>query len=108
MKYEVDEKADTLAKRYSMLEAERYTFLERARDAAVLTLPMLMPPEGHSYSTIYETPYQSVGSRGVNNLASKLILTLLPHNSPFFRLMIDDYDLAQVAGTDARGAVEEA
>ena len=93
MKYEVDDKADTLAKRYAMLETERNTFLERARDAARLTLPMLMPPEGHNYSTIYETPYQSVGSRGVNNLASKLLLTLLPPNSPFFRLMIDDYDL---------------
>ncbi len=108
MKYEVDDKSETLAKRYAMLETERNTFLERARDAAVLTLPMLMPPEGHNYSTNYETPYQSVGSRGVNNLASKLLLTLLPPNSPFFRLMIDDYDLAQVAGTDARGAVEEA
>ena len=108
MKYEVDDKADTLAKRYAMLETERNTFLERARDSAKLTLPMLMPPEGHNYSTVYETPYQSVGSRGVNNLASKLLLTLLPPNSPFFRLMIDDYDLAQVAGTDARGAVEEA
>ena len=51
MKYEVDDQADTLAKRYAMLETERNTFLERARDAAVLTLPMLMPPEGYNYST---------------------------------------------------------
>ena len=49
MDNEVKENSDTLAKRYSLLETERNTFLERARDSAVLTLPMLMPPEGHSY-----------------------------------------------------------
>lgn len=99
---------DTLAKRYAQLETERDTFLQRARDSAQLTIPMLVPLEGHSSSSTYETPYQSVGARGVNNLASKLLVTLLPPNSPFFRLTIDDYDLAQVAGNEARGAVEEA
>lgn len=97
-----------MAGRYAQLEAARDAFLRRAREAAVLTIPTLVPPDGHSGSTEYDTPYQSVGSRGVNNLASKLLLTLLPPNSPFFRLVIDDYDLAQVAGKDARGAVEEA
>jgi hypothetical protein len=53
-------------------------------------------------------PYQGVGARGVNNLASKLLLALLPPNSPFFRLTIDDFDLAELAGGEARGAVEEA
>jgi hypothetical protein len=96
------------AKRYAQLESNRSAFLQRARDAAVLTVPSLLPPEGNSGSSVYETPYQSVGSRGINNLASKLLLTLLPPNSPFFRLTIDDYDLAQIAGPDARGAVEEA
>jgi hypothetical protein len=98
----------SIANRYAQLEAARSAFLQRARDAAELTIPTLVPPEGHNGSSEYTTPYQSVGSRGVNNLASKLLLTLLPPNSPFFRLTIDDYDLAQVAGPDARGAVEEA
>ena len=96
------------AKRYAQLESERNAFLQRARDAALVTIPSLVPKEGHTPSATYDTPYQSVGSRGVNNLASKLLLTLLPPNSPFFRLMIDDYDLQQIAGPDARGAVEEA
>lgn len=98
----------SIANRYAQLEAARSAFLQRARDAAELTIPTLVPPDGHNGSSEYTTPYQSVGSRGVNNLASKLLLTLLPPNSPFFRLTIDDYDLAQVAGPDARGAVEEA
>ena len=96
------------AKRYAQCESSRDMFLQRGRDAAELTIPMLLPPDGHSSSTIYQTPYQGVGARGVNNLASKLLLALLPPNSPFFRLTIDDFDLAELAGGEARGAVEEA
>lgn len=96
------------AKRYAQCESSRDAFLQRGRDAAELTIPTLLPPEGHSGSTVYQTPYQGVGARGVNNLASKLLLALLPPNSPFFRLTIDDFDVAAIAGQDARGAVEEA
>jgi len=95
-----------VAKRYGQLESERDTFLERGREAAKLTIPTLLPEEGHSSSSIYPTPYQGIGARGVNNLASKLLLALLPPNSPFFRLTIDDFDLQAIAG-DNRGQVEE-
>ncbi len=105
----MDNKKKTVAHRYAQLESERHTFLERGRDASELTLPTLLPPQGHSSATVYKTPYQSVGARGVNNLASKLLMTLLPPNSPFFRLTIDDFDIEELAGRkDARGAVEEA
>jgi len=57
---------------------------------------------------VYDTPYQAIGARGVNNLASKLLMALLPPNSPFFRLTIDDFDILEVAGPEARGQVEEA
>ena len=68
-----------------------------------------MPPSGHSGATVYKTPYQSVGARGINNLASKLLMTLLPPNSPFFRLTIDDFDIQAIGGNEkARGAIEEA
>ena len=96
----------SVAKRYGQLESERDTFLERGREAAKLTIPTLLPEEGHSSSSIYPTPYQGIGARGVNNLASKLLLALLPPNSPFFRLTIDDFDLQAIAG-DNRGQVEE-
>ena len=102
----MEEEVGTVAKRYSQLEGERDTFLERGREAAKLTIPTLMPEEGHSSSSIYATPYQGIGARGVNNLASKLLLALLPPNSPFFRLVIDDFDLQEIAG-DNRGQVEE-
>lgn len=103
------ENKKTVAHRYAQLESSRHTFLERGRDAAELTIPTLLPPQGHSGSTVYKQPYQSVGARGVNNLASKLLMTLLPPNAPFFRLTIDDFDIEELAGRkDARGAVEEA
>ena len=94
-----------VAKRYSQLESDRDSFLERAREAAELTIPYLMPPEGHTGSTVYKTPFQGIGARGVNNLASKLLLSLVLPNSPFFRLSIDDFDLAAL-GDAGRGAVE--
>jgi hypothetical protein len=78
---------------YSAMETNRSTFLRRARDAAELTIPTLMPPQGHNYSTVYPTPYQSIGARGVNNLASKLMLALLPPNAPFFRLSVEETQL---------------
>ena len=102
----MEQDVGTVAKRYSQLESERDTFLERGREAARLTIPTLLPEEGHSSSSIYATPYQGIGARGVNNLASKLLLALLPPNSPFFRLTIDDFDLQQLAGEN-RGQVEE-
>lgn len=76
----------TVAKRYETLVYEREPFLTRARDCSALTIPSLCPPEGHTGSSKLPVPYQSLGARGVNNLASKLLLTLLPPSTPFFRL----------------------
>ncbi len=76
--------------RYNKLETKRERYLDRAREVSELTIPALLPPEGFTSSTDLYTPYQSVGARGVNNLASKLLMLLLPPNVPFFRLMPDN------------------
>ena len=76
--------------RYNKLEGKRERYLDRAREVSELTIPALLPPEGFTSSTDLYTPYQSVGARGVNNLASKLLMLLLPPNVPFFRLMPND------------------
>jgi hypothetical protein len=87
---------------------DRQSFLDRARDCAKYTIPTLIPPDGHSSGTKYYTPYQGIGARGVNNLASKLLLALLPPNSPFFRLQIDDFTLEQMTQQEGmRANVEE-
>lgn len=81
-------------KRYAQLEHLRDPFLRRARAASKLTLPGLVPPEGQKNgSRNFPTPYQSIGSRGVNNLANKLLLALLPPNTPFFRMSVRPADL---------------
>lgn len=99
----------TLKARYDRLDTDRYVFLDRARQCAELTIPTLIPPLGHNSTTRYYTPWQGIGARGVNNLASKLLLSLLPPNTPFFRLQVDDFTLQKIAGTDeARAQVEEA
>jgi len=91
---------------YTTLSGDRSSFLDRARTASQITIPSLLPEQGHSGSSILPTPYQSIGAEGVNNLASKLLLSLLPPNAPFFRLIINDTELeALVAGQ--KGEVEE-
>jgi hypothetical protein len=81
---------------YKTLEQDRMPFLMRAIEASNLTIPTLVPPLGHSKATKYYTPYQSIGARGVNNLASKLLLALLPTNTPCFRLDIDSSTLEKL------------
>jgi hypothetical protein len=93
---------------FEKLKTDRYNFLTRARDCSKYTIPTLIPPDGNSSGTKYYTPYQGIGARGVNNLASKLLLALLPPNSPFFRLQIDDFTLEQLTKQEGmRGQVEE-
>lgn len=97
------------AKKYENLSSKRTTYLERAREAAKLTIPSLVQEEGHTYSTKLYTPYQGVGARGVNNLASKLLLSLLPPNAPFFAMRLDDFTIQELAQTEgARATVDEA
>ena len=100
---------------YTRLEDDREPFLERARDAASLTIPSLMP-RGATGSMPYQNrgqdlsePYQSVGARGVNNLASKLLLSLFPVNAKFFRLAVDEGALQELgAFKQAETEVQEA
>jgi len=103
-----DQEDKTASGLYKELEARRQPFLDRARDCAALTIPSILPAESHgSYSTL-ATPFQSLGARGINNLSSKLLLTLLPPNASFFRLAVTPYQLEQIAGTEKiQAEVEE-
>lgn len=76
--------------RFIKLDGDRTNVLDRARDASKLTIPSILPDDDVDEDTSLETPYQALGSRLVNNLASKLLLSLLPPNTPFFRLIVDD------------------
>lgn len=96
------------AARYTQLKGPRQPYLDRAREAAKLTIPALMPPDGTNGQTKLPTPFQGLGARGVNNLAAKLLLALLPPNSPFFRLSVDDFTLEKLTQRPGmRGEVEK-
>jgi hypothetical protein len=102
------DKNQTCSGKYARLETARRTFLDRARECAELTIPSLMPKDGHSSASRLPTPWQGIGARGVNNLASKLLLALLPPNAPFFRLAIDDFTLEKLTQQEGmRAKVEE-
>ena len=96
-----DEKEQPKAQaRYIGMETTRRPFLERARECSNLTLPYLIPPEGWTGQTPLYTPFQGIGSRGVNNLSSKLMLALFPPNSPFARLRMQGKTEDQAKAAD--------
>ena len=84
---------------YSFLEAEKNIYLDRAIECSKYTLPTLITDadrsSGKNLYTKVNTTYQGLGARGVNNLASKLLIALLPPNQAFFRLSVDDMKLQQ-------------
>lgn len=87
---------------FSKLSEDREAYIRRAEDCARLTIPRLFPREYDDGDTDYQTPYNSVGARGVNNLSSKLLLALLPPNQPFFRFGLDEEanQMVQESGND--------
>ena len=90
----------TIKQRWTKLDGLKTATLRRARKCSELTIPSLLPPEGHSEQDQLMTPYQSLGSRGVNNLASKLLLALLPANTPFFKLLIDEFTIEKLSSDE--------
>jgi hypothetical protein len=88
----------TAEARYKKLEPARNHWIDRARAAAKLTLPWLLPfdgePEPQSLERI-DHPWDGIGQRGVHNIASRLLLALLPPTETFFRFVHDDMALAR-------------
>ncbi len=83
--------------RYDYLSSDRSQFLSEAEDATKLTLPYLI--RGHEENARgmkqLTTPWQSVGAKGVVALASKLSLALVPPQSSFFKLQLDESQLGE-------------
>ena len=85
-------------RRYDVLSSERSQFLDVAEQAGDLTLPYLIRGEEDPSGGMrrLKTPWQSVGSKGVVTLASKLMLALLPPQTSFFKLQVDDQMLGEL------------
>lgn len=90
---------DSAQQLWNRLDGGRSSYVIRARECAKLTLPFTYPPAGTGPVSALPTPYNSLGARGVNNLAAKLLLSLLPPNTPFFRFTLARETLRQAQAT---------
>lgn len=91
-----DYEYEPISTKWQEMSNKRESYLDRAQECASLTIPMLYPPDGFTDTERITTPFQGLGARGVNNLASKLLLALFPPNSPFFRLKVEDKIIAEL------------
>ena len=84
--------------KYDSLSSNRSQFLNIAEEAAKLTIPYLVRGEEEFMrgAKNLSTPWQSVGAKGVVTLAAKLQLALVPPNTSFFKLQVNDGMLGQV------------
>ena len=83
--------------RYDHLSSYRSQFLDTAVECSKLTIPYLIQRDEFRVThQSLKQPWQSVGAKGVVTLASKLMLSLLPPQTTFFKLQVRDDKL----GTD--------
>lgn len=88
--------APQAASRYQLLQTDRQHFIERADQCAKLTLPMLFQKDVTTSQNLkIKDPAQSLGTRGVNAMAAKMVVSLFPMNTPFFKINIDDIGLPE-------------
>jgi len=94
----------TARTRYDYLSSDRAQFLDEAKQASELTLPYLIRGHEENYSGMRRllTPYQSVGAKGVVTLASKLMMALLPVQTSFFKLQLDESELGEEIPKEAK------
>ena len=93
---------------YDRLSSDRSQFLNSARQAADLTLPYLIREDEHFTKGALKltTPWQSTGAKGVVTLASKLMLALLPPQTSFFKLQVNDINLPEELGPEIRSEMD--
>ena len=98
----------TAKERYDYLTSDRAQFLSEAEEASKLTLPYLI--RGHEEyqkgMKNLKTPWQSVGAKGVVALASKLSLSLVPPQTSFFKLQVDESQLGQEFPPDIKSELD--
>jgi len=94
--------------RYDYLASDRSQFLEEARQASELTLPYLIRGHEEHMSGMKQlkTPFQSVGAKGCVTLASKLMLALLPVQTSFFKLQLDESQLGEEFPPEMRSELD--
>jgi len=81
-------------KRYDVLSGKRSQYLNVAEQSSKLTLPYLINQDDSATGPRnLITPWQSVGAKAVVTLSAKLMLSLLPPQTSFFKLQVDESKL---------------
>lgn len=70
----------TIAEDFHRLDTDRNVALNRKREHAALTIPSLLPREGHTLHTQLEVPYSTVPAEGINGLAARTTSVVFPLN----------------------------
>ncbi len=98
----------TAKKRYDKLSSDRSQFLNIAYEGTLLTLPYLVSRDEMTTNSArnIKTPWQSVGAKGVVALASKLMLAILPPQTSFFKLQLNDAELQENFEAEVRSELD--
>ena len=97
--------------RFDAMASSRSEIIRRAEECAKVTIPHLFKETGVSESDTLPTPYQSLGARLLNNLSNKLLLTLFPTNTPYFKLAMAEaitQELEKDGAKNIRNEMEKA
>jgi len=97
----------TAKTRYDYLSGERTQFLDEAEKAAELTLPYLIIQDQYTKGMRHlPTPWQSVGAKCAVTLAAKLMQSMLPVQTSFFKLQVDESQLGQEFGPQVKSELD--
>ena len=93
--------------RYDHLTSDRQHFLDIAVQCSELTLPYLIQRDETrpNYQKLTQ-PWQAVGAKGVVTLAAKLMLSLLPPQTTFFKLQVRDDKLGTEFPPEVRSELD--
>ena len=97
----------TAKTRYDYLSSERTQFLDEAEQASELTLPYLILKDQYTKGMRHlPTPWQSVGAKCSVTLAAKLMQAMLPVQTSFFKLQVDESQLGQEFGPQVKSELD--
>ena len=97
----------TAKTRYDYLSGDRTQFLDEAEQGSELTLPYLICKDQYTKGMRQiPTPWQSVGAKCAVTLAAKLMQAMLPVQTSFFKLQVDESQLGQEFGPQIKSELD--
>ena len=80
---------------YNRLTNDRAPYETRGESNAKLTIPSVFPEDSSDGSSDFVQPWQSVGARGVNNMANRLMMASFPLE-PWMKLSVNEFAMKEL------------